>query len=158
MLSEEEIVSYRAVIRKNYDFNMCEIFDTAVNVNSGTVEKKKDVKNLINKIFEMCEGNKKILVYGAGRRGTALVRFLEDRGMKIEGYIISDDRDKGMFKEIRGKLFHLREAVERKNDYNILLAAAADDIRDNLAKVGVEYYDIPNYVFPFIKEYADLLC
>lgn len=157
-LSEREIASYRAVIKKKYNFNVCEIFDEAVNVNNRTVEKKEDVKNQINKILKMCEENKKILVYGAGRRGTALVRFLEDRGMEIEGYIISDDRDKGMFKGIRGKMFHLREVVERRNEYNILLAAANDDIRNNLAEVGMEYYDIPNYVFPFIKEYASLLC
>jgi len=43
-------------------------------------------------------------------------------------------------------------------DNNLILVAAADEeIRDNLNSMDAEYYDVPNYIFPFVKEYYDVM-
>lgn len=157
-MSEAEETAYRAVIKKKYADDIYAIFDEAIKVNHETLRKKEDIRKQINKLLEIGRENSKILIYGAGKRGTALAEFLKDRGIDIEGYIISDDRDKNLFSGINERIYHFKEAVQNENQSYILVAAANSEIRDNLKKCNLNYYDIPNYVFPFIKEYVNLLC
>jgi hypothetical protein len=39
----------------------------------------------------------------------------------------------------------------------ILVAVADEEVRDNLNNMNIEYYDVPNYIFPFVKEYYEIM-
>lgn len=61
-----------------------------------------------------------------------------------------------MFEETGEKIYHLSEVIKYRREYQILVAAADGEVRQNLDDQSLEYIDIPNYLFPFIKEYAEL--
>lgn len=105
--------------------------------------------------MKQCKESDKKYVYGAGQRGKALLYFLESNGIAIDGVIVSDDRSTNQTIDSNVPVVHLSDIVG--NNSLILVAAADEEIRDNLNGMNVEYYDVPNYIFPFVKEYYDVM-
>lgn len=153
--SEQMILACRNIIKKYYSIEALQAFDMARNMNKETITNLDSRRIEIKKIFDLCENSRKTVIYGAGKRGTALNFFLKAHGYNVEGYVISDNINKDEFKHVNEKLFHLSEIA--RADYNILIAVADDDVRDNLANKGLVAYDVPNYVFPFLKDYQKLI-
>lgn len=156
-LMPEEIESYRDIVKKQYGRDELLLFDEAVKINLGTLKKKKGIKSEIDKLFKICENETFVLIYGAGQRGAALGTFLKERTNANIGYIISDGRNKEEFEKDGFPLYYLSEIIGYKGKYQILVAAADNEVRINLASYNIDYIDIPNYIFPFIKEYVRLL-
>lgn len=158
-LSKNEIEVYRNVVEKQYGEDEVLLFNQAVKINLETLDKESKIKQELRRVIEIYKSGKPTLIYGIGQRGMALNIFLKKqaRGGYI-GHIISDDRSKEVFEKIVEDIYHLCEILEYKDKYQILVAVADDEVRKNLVDNGVEYIDIPNYIFPFIKEYVELLC
>ena len=157
-LNEKEIEGYRNIIEKRYGTDEVLLFDEAVKINLKTVNKKLSLKKEIEKLINITRNEKNILIYGAGQRGIALGYFLKDRIGKIGGYIISDDRNKEEFNGLDEHIYHLGEIINCKDEYQILVAVADPEVRENLQKYNFKYIDLPNFIFPFIKEYFRMLC
>ncbi len=153
--SERQISAYRNIIENYYSINELKLFDKANEINKKTVFNQNNRAAEISKIFDVCEKNEKVIIYGAGKRGKALDFFLKKHGYNIVGYVISDDRSKDEFANLNKKIFHLSEI--NKNEYSILIAVADNEVRDNLTSRKLIAYDVPNYVFPFLKDYYRIL-
>lgn len=156
-LGPDDMETYRGVLERHYEKGEMEFFDEAVRINTETLQKKENVKTKLQNLLQICEGEKEAVVYGVGQRGLALGRFLRERTGKAVSYVISDNRNKEDFTESNAVIYHLSEIAEQKDKYQILVAAAGSEIRENLMKQNIGYIDVPNYVFPFIKEYERLL-
>lgn len=154
-LDERQVNAYRNIIKKEYSEELVHYFEKGMEINRKSLDKKRRIKEEIKSIIGLCS-DKEVLIYGAGQRGTALYRFLQDRGGHIGGFIISDDRNK---EAVDGNIpvYHLSEISEQENKV-ILVAAADADIIKNLAESGKAYINTPNYIFPFIKEYCRIFC
>lgn len=105
--------------------------------------------------MKQCKESDKKYIYGAGQRGKALLYFLESNGIAIDGVIVSDDRSTNQTIDSNVPVVHLSEIVDGNN--LILVAVADEEVRDNLNTLNIKYYDIPNYIFPFIKEYYEVM-
>lgn len=105
--------------------------------------------------MKQCKESDKKYIYGAGQRGKALLYFLESNGIAIDGVIVSDDRSTNQTIDSNVPVVHLSEIVDGNN--LILVAVADEEVRDNLNTFNIKYYDIPNYIFPFIKEYYEVM-
>lgn len=156
-LGPDDMETYRGVLERHYEKGEMEFFDEAVRINTETLQKKENVKTKLQNLLQICEGEKEVVVYGVGQRGLALGRFLRERTGKAVSHVISDNRNKEDFTESNAVIYHLSEIAEQKDKYQILVAAAGSEIRENLMKQNIGYIDVPNYVFPFIKEYERLL-
>lgn len=156
-LRQEEIRDYRSIIKKQYGRDMVLLFDEAVEINNDTLKRKKQIKTEIDKLIYICKNQEKILIYGVGQRGSALGIFLKERtGVNIE-YIVSDDINKEDFTKKDIKVSQLKEISEQNDNSMILVAVAGEEVRENLARYNMQYLDVPNYVFPFIKDYVRVL-
>lgn len=153
-MDEKQLNAYRNIITKEYSEELSYYFEKGIEINRKSLDKKRRIKEEIKSIIALC-GNQDVLIYEAGQRGKALCNFLRDRGKRIEGFIISDDRNK---EEMNCDIpvYHLSELRERENRV-ILVAAADGEIIRNLKKSGIEFINTPNYIFPFIKQYCQIL-
>lgn len=154
----EEIEDYRSIIRKQYGEDEILLFEEAVRINMQTLEKRKNSRKEIDSLLQVCQRGQNVLIYGAGQRGSALAKFLKERTKATIGYVISDDRNKEEFKNKDFPVYSLGEVMENKEVYQFIVAAASSEVRQNLVNRKINYLDIPNYIFPFIKDYARLLC
>lgn len=155
-LKENEVQKYRDIVKKYYGKFELQLFDEAIRTNTETLKKKESIRRELEKISHICITAENVFIYGAGERGISLGMFLKDRIREVDGYIISDDRNKDALK-IDAPIYHLNEIIHCKDKCEILVVVADDEVRDNLSKHNIDYIDIPNYVFPFIKEYKRLL-
>jgi predicted O-methyltransferase YrrM len=157
-VDEEMLVSYQKIINTEYSENENRLFNEALRVNAETLKKRENIPKAIRNIeAEFSGGGKKVLLYGAGTRGTALHSFLSDRGYEIAGFVISDDRDKKEFESLKTPVFHLSEIKNHMDVYKIIVAVADEDVTELLDKQRIPYAEAPNYIFPFIKDYAKIL-
>lgn len=111
---------------------------------------------MLSKIFCKAAAKQTAYIYGAGQRGPALLYFLKRSGIEIDGILVSDDRSKNQCPDLDIDILHISE-VSLEDMPLILVAAADEEVRFNLQRLKIEYYDIPNYIFPFVKEYYETM-
>lgn len=75
----------------------------------------------------------------------------ERTGINVE-YIVSDDIKKEEFTKKDIKVSQLKEISVRNDNSIILVAVAGQEVRDNFASYNMQHIDVPNRVFPFIKD------
>ena len=153
---EKQIECYRKIVYKYFPEEIQESFNRAVEINAAAIGKKNNIKHVIRDIVNRCREANSVYIYGAGQRGSALMYFLKKNGIKINALIVSDDRSKSQAIDLNADIVHISEVPI--DDVPLILVAAADgEIRINLDRLNIKYYDIPNYVFPFIKEYYEIM-
>lgn len=155
-IGEKTMEEYKEKIYKNYDKDSILIFDNVLELQQRTLENMKKAPIKLRELLIELDNKKEILIYGAGARGTALKKFLEDRGYTIKGFVISDGRDKKVSLQ-QDLIYNLSEVKDDAEKYNILVALADQTVRKQLKEAAIDYIDIPNYLFPFIKRYAEYL-
>lgn len=153
MLDEKQINAYRDLIKKNYSMEYVDLFEEAIRLNYNTLKNEKAVKEIINDILKCFTLENSIYIYGAGARGNALKKFLEDRGKQIKGFIISDGRKDVIDSDLP---VHYLSEIDKDKSF-ILVAVHSAEVRQLLISREMRYYDISKNVFPFIKDYAELL-
>ncbi len=84
--------------------------------------------------------------------------FLEDRGLHPTGFVVSPGQEKERFTGLGSPVFYLDEVSESEQERVLLLAVADKTAKEGLDKAGCGYVEVPNYCFPFIKTYVNLLC
>lgn len=154
-MDEQQLGAYRNIIVKEYSEELVYYFEKGIEINRQSLDKKRRVTKEIKSIMALC-GEHDVLIYGAGQRGKALCSFLLDRGKHIEGFIISDDRNKEKM-NCNIPVYHLSEINEQENRV-ILVAVADGEVIRNLKKSGLNFINTPNFIFPFIKQYYEILC
>lgn len=153
--ADNQIKVYENIVNKYFDKDILDSFKKAVDINRIAINKKDNIKTEIKAVMKQCKESDKKYIYGAGQRGKALLYFLESNGIAIDGVIVSDDRSTNQTIDSNVPVVHLSDIA---GDNNLILVAAADEeIRDNLNSMDAEYYDVPNYIFPFVKEYYDVM-
>lgn len=153
--SDTQIKAYENIVDKYFEEDIQDSFKNAVKINRLAINKKENIKAEVKTVKKLCSESRKKYIYGAGQRGKALLYFLENNGIVVNGVIVSDDRTTNQSIDSKVPVLHLSDVLSE--DYLIFLAAADEEIRENLNNLDVNYYDIPNYVFPFIKEYYEIM-
>lgn len=153
--ADNQIKVYENIVNKYFDKDILDSFKKAVDINRIAINKKDNIKTEIKAVMKQCKESDKKYIYGAGQRGKALLYFLESNGIAIDGVIVSDDRSTNQTIDSNVPVVHLSEIVDGNN--LILVAVADEEVRDNLNTLNIKYYDIPNYIFPFIKEYYEVM-
>lgn len=81
-----------------YTEALIEEWDMAVEMNRNTISEKQRADRAgvrsIHKLLEKLEKKENIFIYGCGGIGMKLFALLEDLGIKVEGYILSDGEKK----------------------------------------------------------------
>lgn len=98
MPSDEHMTKYRRMVKEHYNSKLIAEFDDAVQKNRDTytrmtknrLEDLQEVFDFINK----CRDRENIYVYGAGKIGKRLYRLFERMNIKVQGYVISDNKEK----------------------------------------------------------------
>lgn len=152
---DTQIKAYESIVDKYFAGDIQDSFKKAVKINRLAINKKENIKTVMKTIIKMCNEPRKKYIYGAGQRGKALLYFLENSGIMIDGVVVSDDRTINQSIDSKVPVLHLSDILSE--DYLIFLAAADEEIRENLNNLKVDYYDVPNYIFPFIKEYYEIM-
>lgn len=111
----------------------------------------------ITGLLSLFDQDRKVFIYGAGKRGSALGAFLADRGKELAGYIISDDRDKKAFEKMDNKVFHLHEVENLLGESIVIVAAANYEIDNILQNRNIDFVRAESSIFPFVKEYNKYL-
>ena len=146
------------VVKCCYDKNLVDIFDEAVSLNNKTLAKAERLKNELKNLLSYFNGDKPAYIYGAGARGRALLAFLHDRGLEATGFVISDGQGKERFAHLGIPVYYLSELPKEESGMYLVLALADESVQRNLQIQGIEFQVAPNYLFPFIKQYVQLLC
>lgn len=152
---DSHIRMYESIVNKYFDKDIQISFRKAVEINKLAIEKKNNIKSEIKSVIKQCTNSDKRYIYGAGQRGKALLYFLESNDIVIDGIIVSDDRSINQTIDSNVPIMHLSDILDGKN--LILVAVADEEVRDNLNNMNVDYYDVPNYIFPFVKEYYEIM-
>lgn len=152
---ENQIKMYESIVNKYFDKEIQISFEKAVEINKLAINKKDNIKSEIKAVIKQCKDSEKKYIYGAGQRGKALLYFLENNGIVIDGVIVSDDRSTNQSIDSNASIVHLSDISA--GDNLILVAVADEEVRDNLNNMNIEYYDVPNYIFPFVKEYYEIM-
>lgn len=153
---ENQIRCYNEIVNKYFQEEIQDSFSRAVKINSLAIKKKNNIKYVIKDILQNCSKANSVYIYGAGQRGRALLYFLKRSGIKIDGVLVSDDRSKNQCPDLDIDILHISE-VSLEDMPLILVAAADEEVRFNLERLKIEYYDIPNYIFAFVKEYYEIM-
>lgn len=149
--ADSQIKVYENIVNKYFDKDIQDSFKKAVDINRIAINKKDNIRTEIKAVMKQCKESDKKYVYGAGQRGKALLYFLESNGIATDGVIVSDDRSTNQTIDSNVPVVHLSDIVGNNN--LILVAAADEEIRDNLNSMNVEYYDVPNYIFPLAANF-----
>lgn len=152
---DSQIEAYKGIVDKYFEDDIQTSFRSAIEINKLAIEKKNRIRAEIQSIISRCKDADKKYIYGAGERGRALLYFLENNGIVVDGVIVSDDRNTSQEIGRSVSVLHLSDLP--KGEKCIFVAAADGEIRENLKRRNENYYDIPNYVFPFIKEYYEIM-
>lgn len=144
MPEAEELEIYRKYFRQYYCDELCEEFDAAIGLNRGSFEKREvNLRQGLYSLLTLTEelkGKEPIYVYGCGYYGKRIYDILQHwNGIKVEGYVISDDQEKS----------HVEESVEYISDIDnetcIFVIGMGldkqDDVRKNSLKGNCIYLD-----------------
>jgi len=156
-MDKEHLSPYINLVKENFGLEENNVFKGAVEINEDSLRKHEKIHIEIEKILELCETDKQVVIYGAGSRGKALYNFLQDRGKGVYGFVVSDERKREEYDRDGRKIMALSDIRECVDEYRIILAAAYNEIKLNLDRESILYYEAPNYIFPFIKDYNNYL-
>lgn len=145
--------NYKEVVKNYYSPEEYNLFCKALEINSSALQKRAEIPNEINKIICKVKQSRRTFIFGCGQRGQALQSFLEDRGMATNGFLVSDGREHEIKNVKATAISAYKEIADKSNDL-IILAAADETAKYNLDRLGIDYYETPGYIFPFIKQYA----
>ncbi len=147
---------YRKIYEQHYSQENIRCFDTAVKLNRCTLNKRIPSKrDQFIKLFKHVEKlmNKNIYIYGCGNYGKQFYHMLEECGVNLKGYIISDG-EKKTESENAEKIYWLSE-VELDKDNDLLYLGVnsnlCKEICAELKKRRINEYVIPDKaIFEFI--------
>ncbi len=157
-LQKEELLLYRDFYSRYYSLDCMELFDLAVSMNQRTWEESRNHKKKVRqdeflKIYrwiEMVKTRGEVYIYGCGYFGKRLYDFLEQCGIRLKGYIISDGQSRCGMKNV----FYLSEVHLDEAGEVILLGVNSslhEEIGAKLLECGIKDYMIPEkYVYSYL--------
>lgn len=93
-----EIEIYKKCFSKHYGADLIEEFEMAVELNRNAVLQKqsagKKALHGVYKFLNRIKSKEHIFIYGCGNFGIKLCNFLEEFGIAVEGYVVSDNQKK----------------------------------------------------------------
>lgn len=134
---------------------MIELFDTAVELNRRTFQKRKDNKqHEFLRIYNWIDSfkEKRVYVYGCGNFGRRLYQFLSECGINLNGYIISDGQKKT---ENIENVYYLSE-IEIDKEKDKVLIGVNDSLQEEI-RAELRKREIFDYVFPDMDYIWDYL-
>ena len=150
-----ELEIYRENYKENYPYEMIELFDTAVELNRRTFQKRKDNKqHEFLRIYNWIDSfkEKRVYVYGCGNFGRRLYQFLSECGINLNGYIISDGQKKT---ENIENVYYLSE-IEIDKEKDKVLIGVNDSLQEEI-RAELRKREIFDYVFPDMDYIWDYL-
>lgn len=127
-LDEDTKNEYKKSIKRKYPESyyrwISEVFE---------IQECSDVTNKIRMNYGRCidlldiniKSSDKIFIYGAGYWGEIYTKYLLEKGIKIQGYVVSDDRDLNesvLPQRYSIPIYHLSDLVDSKNESKFVLA------------------------------------
>ena len=144
----EELEIYKKWYANYYDSSILNLFNQAISLNQKTLSELniytiEYLKSIGDSFFN---NYKHILLYGAGKRGRALLKafnaILTDEIVKKVQFVVTDSKE-------ASKLGCLEYDKVKKTEGNFLFirTAAANEIKETLIKDKQFWIDIPNYIW-----------
>lgn len=153
-LDKEQIDVYKNEYRKHYSEHNLKLFETAILLNDNTIDlyktnKRKSFVEAINFVKKISKNN--IYIYGNGFFGKKIYGFFLDVGVKVEGFIVSDDQAIHNNQET----VSLGDYMKIREDDDIIIIGVSDnivpEIENNLISVGINnHLRVPNYFFEMV--------
>lgn len=148
---------YRDFFRTNYSLKLNAMFEKAIELNKNTYSKwrNKNIENIKEMIiFSHIIHNKNIYIYGCGFYGKKIYEMLQESGIKVQGFIISDGQKVSKENELKG-IELLSKYAENTSDGDIIIldvgAKYKDTIEKNMVDIGLEsFVNIPQYILEHI--------
>lgn len=158
--SDRELLIYRDLYKKYYSYENLELFDMAVELNQRTLEKRVVVnasnkRDKFLKLYKHIEQlkDKNVYVYGCGNYGRQFYHMLNECGVTLKGFIISDGEERSIIENC-GKVYYLSEIELDKESDMIYLGVNMKlhkEICAELDKRQISAYIIPdNTIFEYI--------
>lgn len=149
---DDELLLYRDFYKKYYSCEDLKLFDMAVELNRRTLNRRAAVitakRDEFLKLFQHIEQlkNKNVYIYGCGNYGKQFYHILNECGVVLKGFIISDGEELAEIKNC-GRVYYLSEIeLDKENDviYLGVNAKLQKEICEELDKRGIGMYIIPD--------------
>lgn len=156
-LKDKELAIYREFYSRYYTADKIKLFDMAVRMNQSMLDRKTDEIIRIRqkkqedflKIYEWIgriKEKEKVYIYGCGHYGKVIFQMLVGCGLAVEGYIISDEQDKG---ECEAPIFYLSVMeTQLDKDRDIIVIGVDTPIQEEicteLSARGISEYILPS--------------
>lgn len=133
----------RSVIERFYDEQCLKIYEQAYLLSEKLIQREeklkakklRDIEIYSKTMLSQVNINRKLLIYGMGKRGKCLWKIIENQSIDISGFILSDGQPKDCI--IGDKpIYYFSEIPFSKEDTLIILAIAAREVEEKLEKSG----------------------
>lgn len=133
MPDSKQIAIYKEWFSKNYPDELLEEFDAAVELNKTTISRYSESYNLRNvyEFVKSLEDKDNVYIYGCGFYGEKMYNLLEELGIRVNGFVISDDQVKPC---INKKIEYISEL---KSDRYTLILAMSIENQEQVCKGGM---------------------
>lgn len=149
MPEKEQLEKYKEIIEKHYSADCVRLFcqavlaaDTWHNWSKENEKTSEVVRRMMLGIDRSSIHN--ILLYGAGKRGHALLALAKEWGIEINGFIISDNQKKtGCIEEIPVYVFSQISIKFNRDDTLIIQTADSIEIEYRLRQLNFQWFSLP---------------
>lgn len=148
---------FSMIDRYHYFDNEYEHMATIIKTSMGFKETDTEMKNAnriesLKLLMKILRSVGKVYLYGDGKRGRLLYKFLQHKNCMVRGFIVSDKFYKG---EDKGQIL-LREVVEKIKKEDIIFVTPEERcLWGELSQLNLNYYTLGKRIYIYIEEYVD---
>lgn len=140
---ERQLAIYSKIYSDYYGKEAMALWEKVCRISIKSFQKQKNrVQNFWNKIGKVKDSS--VFIYGAGRNGKRIANTLNQSGVQIRGFIISDDQpEQNGYKDI--PVYFLSKIPEEYEDVFIIMSFISNEVESLLENKGYEYLALPYY-------------
>lgn len=151
---EKELLSYKTIFNRFYGNAEQKLFEQALEASQKFADEKS--QRFLGQYFEgigtsFTKIYSKIRLYGAGKRGKAILKYLKNCGIEIDGFIVSDDQER--LSAVEGiPVYVYSEMDTSARDMIIILAVNSKEVEKKLECSLYNWIKIPDLVWEAIEQ------
>ena len=141
----EELNLYRDCYSKYYTSENLRVFDMAIQLNQKTILRRTALKRKqFIRMYKMIDSmrGKNVYIYGCGNFGKQFYHILEECGIDLSGFIVSDNQN---YEKSDKKIYYLSEVVLDSHD--IIFVGVNASLWEEVC-MQLQNKEIINYVLP----------
>ena len=154
---QEQLSIYREEYKKHYTNWQVEVFDRAIELNKGTVNRwkqrnKSAIKDIMN--FAASVQGKNVFIYGCGFYGKKLNKLLGETNISVKGFVVSDGQNT-IIDDLDKPILCLSDYIIQSNRNDVIVLGVGGELAVQLRKqlkiAGIKScVEIPAYMLEFM--------